>query len=496
MLKMTGVTDRLQGYIWPLIILGLAIVIGVLIPLQNQLTWVFLAGLGFIVGIIIIGQYKRLPFYLLVFLLPYDSVIKISNMPNPVLLLLGAFALIALVFEMVSTQKTKIEFGGAIGGWVAVFAVVVVWLTIFHAGFPGLLNEGRSYIFVFILFWLAINIDWNEKTFDQISWVFVLSMGLLSMIIVLEQGIFIFESGSLDPGRLHSNANGNLFVRTSAQNLTIWIAKGIPFAVHLRNTGKNKSRRNQLNWYMILMVLGILMTVSITGLFNLVLTIGLIAYLAQREKRKVNITSFLVTLIVLVILVGTPFMERLEKISDVVVSGDLLDFATSRGLAWFVSARIFLSNFWTGVGPGRYNFYAETLGYLSESFLKMRERSGSELGIEAHNSYLAIAAEFGVVGIIVFIMTNLVLLIRLSRVLFNKFYAKNKYMISVAGAIWVNIVVYLLVAIGNDIHLEKTYWVLVGMATIVCVSRNLDKKISTRDHQAKVNTESEVEVNA
>lgn len=122
------------------------------------------------------------------------------------------------------------------------------------------------------------------------------------------------------------------------------------------------------------------------------------AFLLFAHIRTINISffkkAFLLTLIFISLLLSTTNYERYRTILDIEDDYNWVD-ETGRVAIWKIGLKLVLSNPLTGVGVGRFN----------EGVGRDREERGLQARWQsAHNSFVQIGAESGVIGLILYVM--------------------------------------------------------------------------------------------
>lgn len=188
-----------------------------------------------------------------------------------------------------------------------------------------------------------------------------------------------------------SFANSGRYSGLSGDNpnwIAITLALGIPIAWHLASMYRNA----WLSWinffYLPTSLLAIGLTASRGGFINALVGMSLILF----SFRSLSLTrkAFLLFLIPIGIygVLNTVPPENLTRLSEAsaeISEGDM----TSRGAIWAAGLRIIAERPWLGYGIGSFSTAV-----------------ASELGsaMNAHNSFISIMAELGVVGIMLFVL--------------------------------------------------------------------------------------------
>jgi O-antigen ligase len=189
----------------------------------------------------------------------------------------------------------------------------------------------------------------------------------------------------IDPEALGRYAGGDM----NANDLALILALGLPLAWHLGTKSGKGLLANILKiinlCYIPASLIAILLTASRTAIIVVIPAILYLIFTIQKLNlfyRLAFIVAILGTLIVLNGMVPQSTIERLATISSSIAGGDL----GGRMRLWRESLELFLKHPIIGVGAGGLE-------------------SGAVLGAVAHNTFISILAETGIVGFLFYIIS-------------------------------------------------------------------------------------------
>lgn len=260
-------------------------------------------------------------------------------------------------------------------GW-ALFAFLWTWMPIDYDT-PSVINSRQSikaHLYLFAIVLLMFQVIRTESDLQAVMVAFLL--GTLVLVSVLVQGY--------DPG---VNTVRHQIKGFDANETAVQMAMGLPLAIYLLLLGRHILIRLFGVVYLPLALYGILITGSRTGFSTLL--IGLLGFVpwVWRSRLTVKLLS-VVLLVVLAVGVASRIPEKtLERIFSTgteLSQGTLSDRSITWARAWdeWDSAPVFGN----GLGSFRRIINKHNIDYT------------------AHNSYISIAVEQGVVGLLLYVM--------------------------------------------------------------------------------------------
>lgn len=310
---------------------------------------------------------------LLVFAIPWEDAINITGLGT----LTRIIGMLAAVFWLgVALVEDRFRRPHVFHLFVYLF---ILWnLVSFFWSFSADETEQRieTYIQLGILTWILWDLYSTPVALRSAMEAYILGAYVLIFTTVLNyltgQGISVYETGRF------AGAN------TNANDLALNLALALPIAWHLAvSTPKEKKSKflSLINYaYVPAAFFAISLTASRMAVFA---TVPAIVYMMGRANRFKPLYQVLI----LAALVGTiPFIpessiDRLATTGTALSTGDL----GGRGELWYGSLAVFSEHPFLGVGSGA----------LSTSAF---------LGSVAHNTFLSILAELGLIGFILFVV--------------------------------------------------------------------------------------------
>ena len=307
----------------------------------------------------------------------------------------------------------------------------------------ALLTIGQYVAEGLALYWLLLQAIRTQTRLRTVLWTIVVTAALLASISLYQQvsGNYSNQFAGLakrqvrhDILRAQAKAAGDehysgkeydgAYVRTShraagptgdpnrfAQILLVaW-----PFAILLAYRSKTSIVRGIAMATSGLIGAGIGLTYSRGAFFTIALL--LLGIVIWRGMRAIKLVAGLVVAALLVVAVAPNYFARMGTILDTTAlvdddAGAETD-AAMRGRATEVLSAmwVFADHPWIGVGPGQYApYYSQK--YQQRSDIKFRQLSEPR---EAHNLFVSVAAETGVLGLLIFLAIFATLFVRLKR---------------------------------------------------------------------------------
>jgi len=455
------------------IICFITILIGVFIAIELSLIIPLIMGvIGFVLLITLSFRYENLLFYLFILCLPLETVIKTSGLPNPIFMILGGMAVIAWFLQMfISRRKFIFDKSTIIVILLLVWSVVSALAT---GGFAALMTT-RPYFLVTILYILTQNTLRKTEQFIQFGWVLSVSLAIVGAYILFGQAsAFIDSGGSMSAQKLHAYANTQLAGINDSAIWSMRISKGIPYAIYLSMPLFTKSKFGKVLLLLCagFMTLGPFSTITINGSIAVAASYGLIVLLSRDRRQKIR--YIVLAILVLVLILFSPLMDRIYSQVETIQSSDPLKWGTSRGLTWYTGVQIIRKAPLFGLGPAEANILEASLEYISIEIREQRRRYSRD-GVQPHNVFLTIGSSLGIPGLllsVLFIVIILIsLLIELRWLRRTEYDLKLMYM---GQAVIIGIVTILIQSMVISIHLDNYFWLILGTApAFIQITRKL-----------------------
>jgi O-antigen ligase len=201
---------------------------------------------------------------------------------------------------------------------------------------------------------------------------------------------------------------------------------------------------------MVIIIIGIVKTVSRTGLLLLCGTIGMILLLRIEGRNQIRSIFLLIAFLTIVWIFSESLIEIFRSIFPAIRQGT--DTIGLRYKLWEAGIRMFKDSMVRGVGIGQ---YTEKLIFYARDLLPYYR-----LRLGAHNMYIQALAETGLVGIIIFLS-----FLGTAMVKFWRGFQSQKPEISSLVKTWLVVfVVLLLGGVTKHDHYDKLLWMTAGIS--------------------------------
>jgi O-antigen ligase len=438
-----SITDRFPIHtiqIIGIIILAAGLALGIGVVIANQSGQPYL-GLEIIFAGILALAILRNPYWGIIATiasLPVLTVLPSIPVATSAVALIGGLTLGALVVERVILKKPFRKLS-SIHFWAL---LLIAWMLVTNPS-AALLDEDRNWLFTFaqlwLLLWLAGEVMNAPQRQRMLMWVFA---GLC-----ITSALFAITAGTIGPTwQTSERAAGLVGGDNSAAR---YFLVGFVFLTYL-------SARTKQWWFRLLalggaaiILVGVAFTLSRTGFILAITTIGLI--LIQRTAGRQRIGA----VILLVFLAAGAF--ALPDTYWQIMFSSLSNIQTGEGTMglryglWQAGLKMWLDHPLTGVGIGQFDNYLPQYG---AGLLRARY-----LGLGAHNLYVSMLAETGLVGLALFCILVGAALIRFIR---SARSANSET--SALAQVWLIVFVIILVGgLTKHDQYDKLLWLVMGI---------------------------------
>jgi len=342
--------------------------------------------------------------------------------------------------------------------WIAVFTAVLIaaWFTGSHVS-NGIFVFA-TYFQMFFFFFLITQLLTEQKYFFIFGWVLIGSITIFSVILSIDYLYFIVNQGGfsyVNPEEIHGRKEGlNLDPNFSALYATL----AISFVLYYIKIYKKLGIRILLLVCLSILFSAIILTHSMGGLIGLssIMFLFLLFYKDFSTFKKISILVCMIPISILLYYFAPHSLEtRVQHQYHNILSGNFETWGTGRGNLWMVSAKIIKENPLLGVGLG---------GYIEIMGREIYNVTGGKPK-QAHNLYLAIATENGIIGLIVFlilvfsIMTKLLIEIK-------KLFVYDIKFAYIGCSIFLSLFSFLVQSMFLDTQQDKYLWLLLAIASI------------------------------
>jgi O-antigen ligase len=232
------------------------------------------------------------------------------------------------------------------------------------------------------------------------------------------------------------------------------------FLNYLRTTLSRGPARLVVNGGMVVTFLGVFATVSRTGMMLLFAALGFMVLLRLGAKHRIWLVSTYVVLVTLLFSLSDRVAVILRSIVPSITRGS--DTIGLRYMLWQAGWRMWLDNPIAGVGIGQ--FPVHLAQYAPSQF------PPHYLGLVAHNMYIAMLAETGIIGFGLFIL----LLFTALRYLLRAASAGDPDAASLRNTWLVVFLVMLFGGITKTDQADKLLWLAIGVS--VCFHNQLSRE--------------------
>ena len=344
---------------------------------------------------------KLLLMFTMLFMYRYIYINRINQETFLKLFIIIAFFLWVIkliIVEELSWEKTKLNISILI--FILVMSISLIRNEVVFVGLKDFIN----FLAYFMIFFLIINCIYNQKQF--------LSFLKLYFIIAFLIALYtFFQYYGYDPFFI-----GNNYL-TSTLGQKNWISNYIAmiFPIVFSFFLLQKEKKFKIIYYILLSVLyanimicqsrGIWISIFVSSIigFYFIYKIKLVKYFRENRKWLIILT---LTFLIITIIYSTN--NSLNKSSITVVQRAATTFDKSdtsintRMLIWKITFNMIKDNPWFGSGIGTFklNYQNYQADYLQENpeDIKYWIKAG-----EAHNEYLQIWAELGIIGLVLFL---------------------------------------------------------------------------------------------
>ncbi|MBD3386060.1 hypothetical protein GF407_14185 [candidate division KSB1 bacterium] len=330
-----------------------------------------------------------------------------------------------------------------------------------------------------LIYFLVINIVRDRKILHKVLFILFASALFLSMLSLYQefgdgydQQFAGFAQRNLE--RETNSATNSDFFRTAqraagpigdpnryAQILLFLLPPALFFARH----GKTRSKYMALLTMVVLPAV-ILLTYSRGALIALLLAAIMVWQLKQISGKKMILGIFILLLMLFALApsfytrldavnkITGLFTQKAEEEPEAVIRGRLTEM--------LAAVLVFLDHPILGVGPGQYTPYY-SVEYMNNPQIAFRQLDEPR---RAHNMYLELAAETGIVGLALFMVIVGLLLYNLKKAAAMFSSSNRKY--ADLAALWaVAIYTYLVTALFLHLSYQRYYWLFLGLAGAV-----------------------------
>ena len=400
----------------------------------------------FIILAIIVLRWPYLGIVIAIASLPLIEILPQISEASSLVSLLGAVTFAAFFLTNLkrkASQKTSIKLLSAL-----MFGFLfLLWLLTNSTAAVTPAPDGRVWIFTFLqlwaLSWLTFMLIETPDQVQVLMWGFFLA-GLVSAIYASGEGIIGVTV------KTSTRATG---LAEGANSAARYFLIALMFAYVLLTQQKKRIIQLFLLVGMAVVLYGVVVTVSRTGLLLLIAGISLLLLqnIGTRNRVYAFILAFSALGIVWVFADNITFI--LQSISGSVLAGT--DTVGIRYRLWLAGLRMWIDNPIFGVGVGQFN---AQLSFYAWDLLQPRY-----LALGAHNMYIAVLSETGLIGLVFF----LAMFVTSFRYLFIASRSSVPQVKELALNWTVILILILIAGITKHDQYDKLVWMFVGISAAI-----------------------------
>jgi putative inorganic carbon (hco3(-)) transporter len=319
-----------------------------------------------------------LAFTALLFFRPQDQFTALA--PFHLAEMSAIIALIAMMIGRLSRGLPVSRLNPELFGVVALGGVMLITapFSIWTGGAISTFTE--LYVKVILIFVLMVNTVLSPKRIEQFTWMIILASGYIAFRACFDyaRGLNLVENGRVQ------GAVGGMF--NNPNDLALNMVSVLPFALSFAFRKASTIRRLVAIGCALMMFMTIVASHSRSGSLGLAAVIIVMALLTLKRKPGLVAAGVLATALALPMLPAS-YWHRIASITD-----DNKDETASRQARTTLmreSYATFLEHPLTGVGAGQFQNY--------------KPEGRTEAWRESHNAFLQVAAELGILGLVVFV---------------------------------------------------------------------------------------------
>jgi probable O-glycosylation ligase (exosortase A-associated) len=290
-------------------------------------------------------------------------------------------ALISLIMGRLSRAMPITRMTPELGGVLA-FGLLMLLLAPFSIWISGAFGTFQElYLKVILVYLLCVNVLSSPKRLERLVWILVITVGYFGFRAVLDyvRGVNIVRGGT----RVMGSVGGFM---QNPNDMALNMVAFLPLAALVAMHNRSAAKRLIAALAAVFMMGAIVASGSRGGFLGLAAMLLVLAAFSVKKHPMFVMAGFLVVICALP-LVPSSYWERIASIAD--ESKDDVQSSQARKALLAQSFEAFLENPLTGVGAGCFKDWNPT--------------GRSQAWHEAHNVWLQVAAELGVLGFAVFL---------------------------------------------------------------------------------------------
>jgi len=363
-------------------------------------------------------------------------------------ILVGLIMLVGLFFYSL-VKRQPLHFKGP-QPWLLVAFIALCWILLFTKGQTIYDRNGRLLIepllLVFVLFFATLNAIRNFRDFQIILNTLVLigvTISLLTLVQSFVTGIVNGRAWIYIGEEAMITRAGSLGIDPNEVAATL--ATLLPLFFLLFDNEKSSIVRRTLYLLGIpLVVLTVFLTYSRGGFICLLAAFFLIF---KKRLQVKNVIGFAALLVLIVVFTPSAFWERLASSGTTDTTGE------GRLIIYQAAINMIQAHPLTGIGYGQFQ-------YLFGRYTSLPIQSYSP-----QNTFLGVAAETGLINLLIFLGLFVVTFLDLRRLKREAVYCKDKWIIKLSDTL----IAVLIITLISGLTLDRRMWVLIYIALALVV---------------------------
>lgn len=382
--------------------------------------------------------------------LPLTDILPEISWASSVITLVGGVTLGSFLLSQLQIKRTEARVGLKASPALVTGFLFALWIFLSNpaaAITPG--AGGRIWILTFVQLWvfawLTTSLINTPKKIDFVMFFFVIAAFISAFYASFQGAIGSSIQTSVRATGLAEGAN----------SATRYFLIALMFILFIFPKQKARLVKILLTGAGAVLLYGILLTVSRTGL--LLLTGGIGLYIIRNyQSRKIVQSIFILLLALLVVWL---LAENIIIISNSILPSILAgtDTVGIRYGLWHAGIRMWFDHPIAGVGIGQFDENLARYGWdlLQPRYLYM--------GLGAHNMYIAVLSETGIIGLFLFF---LLLALALQETL-KAIRSRNTDISALAKNWCIVLILVLLAGLTKQDHYDKLSWIVIGIAVSI-----------------------------
>lgn len=349
-----------------------------------------------IIGLLVFGRHPELAFYLLVLLLPFEDIIRVSSKYEFLTLtkFLGMWIVVVVAFTVILNKRFLWNIRSSFWGLLALFVLSNVVAASFSDYQATAFNEVRK-ILVACLFFMLSLIFVNRRAFTRtIPLVLIAGVTVNFLLFVWE---YVLALPLIPGGELFPKSSSPTEVLPSA--FVVMMLFSTPFLAYHFFRKTSLLHRAFVLAIVAINVFGVVYFKSRAGTLVMVI-ICLLVLWEYRKNIKPRHLGFLLSLgcigaLLLAGLAPSSYWERQKRVVQPKVDASISRRVTYNIVGW----ELFRNNPILGVGPGTFSEY-----YGRSAYAPVFEEEKGMLPRRAHNTYLEVLTGSGLPSLLLFVL--------------------------------------------------------------------------------------------